>query len=95
MTGSMPQNARPLPATTFAHGKLAMSDKRANFEARDLSPPIDYDTDGKPTYKGPERRRHNRRSSKDRRGEVRFEPGKEDRRQKPGRRKDDKLPKFW
>lgn len=72
-----------------------MSDKRAHFEARDRSPPVDYDTEGKPTYKGTERRRQNRRDGKDRREEVRFEAGKEDRRQKPGRRKEDKAPKFW
>lgn len=72
-----------------------MSDKRAHFEVRDLSPRIDYDSDGKPVYKGPERRRQNRRDGRDRREEVRFEFGKDDRRQEPGRREGDKAPKFW
>ncbi len=72
-----------------------MSDKHARFEARDVSPPTGQDQDGKQKYKGPERRRDNRRDAQDRREEVRFEPGKDDRREKPGRRKEDKAPKFW
>lgn len=72
-----------------------MSDKRAQFEARDLSPKVEYNSEGEQVYKGPERRRNNRRKGSDRRDEVRFELGKDDRRQQPGRRKDDKGPKFW
>lgn len=53
------------------------------------------DNDGNKKYMGPERRRDNRRKNKDRRAEVRFEPGKEDRRQLPGRRDDDATPNFW
>ena len=46
-------------------------------------------------YTGQERRRKNRRNSKDRRADVRFEIDKSDRREKPGRRHDDSAPKFW
>jgi hypothetical protein len=38
-------------------------------------------------YLGPERRRYNRRQGGDRRAEVRFEPGKSDRRSGKDRRK--------
>lgn len=41
------------------------------------------------TYNGPERRRDQRRKAQDRRVEIRFEPGKDDRRQGRGRRKTD------
>ena len=41
------------------------------------------------TYKGPERRREQRREKTDRREEVRFEPDREDRRKNYGRRKKD------
>lgn len=44
-------------------------------------------------YKGPQQRREHRRKSKDRREDIRFEPGKEDRRKNRGRRKDDE--NFW
>ena len=46
-------------------------------------------------YNGPERRHGERRVSPDRRAEVRWEPGKDDRRQNPGRRKTDFDPTFW
>ncbi|MFQ6021349.1 MAG: hypothetical protein ACE5NW_01390 [Acidiferrobacterales bacterium] len=42
-------------------------------------------------YQGVERRKRVRRVNVDRRGEVRFEPKKPDRRQENGRRKEDKL----
>lgn len=45
------------------------------------------------TYKGPERRRDQRRKTADRRQEIRFEPDREDRRKRGGRRKTDGL--FW
>ena len=47
------------------------------------------------SYKGPERRRENRRKTSDRRHDVRFEPGKEDRRKGPGRRKADRDGNLW
>jgi len=43
------------------------------------------------TYKGPDRRREQRREKTDRREEVRFEPDREDRRKNHGRRKADLL----
>lgn len=46
-------------------------------------------------YKGPERRREVRRKNSDRRQDIRFEPDKDDRRQSPGRRKDDKDNNLW
>lgn len=52
------------------------------------------DDNDKAPYLGPERRREPRRKSRDRRIDIRFEPDKEDRRQKPGRRKDDHDPWF-
>lgn len=45
------------------------------------------------TYKGPERRRDQRRKTSDRRQDIRFEPDREDRRKNSGRRKTDQL--FW
>ena len=45
------------------------------------------------TYKGPERRRDQRRKTSDRRQEIRFEPDRDDRRKNSGRRKTDQL--FW
>jgi hypothetical protein len=75
-------------------GAVVSSDKSI-FESRDpgfLTDSGDGDTGKK--YTGPERRRENRRQ-KDRREEVRFDPNSKDRRQKEGRRADDKQPKFW
>ncbi|GAA4501919.1 hypothetical protein [Pseudaeromonas paramecii] len=48
-----------------------------------------------PPYTGPERRRGERRQQTDRRKDIRWEPDKEDRRQSPGRRKDDELLPYW
>ena len=50
--------------------------------------------DDKPPYNGPERRKEIRRKNQDRRKDIRFEIDKEDRRQSPGRRKDDHDPWF-
>lgn len=50
---------------------------------------------GKGSYTGVERRKHNRRSGKERRTDVRFELDKTDRRQNEGRRADDHTPKYW
>ena len=70
--------------------------ERASFYARDPRP-FSSDTDDPETkdYAGEERRKRDRRVSADRRKEIRFEPGKDDRRQNGGRRKGDKQPKFW
>jgi hypothetical protein len=48
------------------------------------------DTD-KPAYKGPERRKFARRTTADRRKEVRWEPNNPNRRQNAGRRSMDSL----
>jgi len=73
-----------------------MSDRKSRFEARDLGATLYHvDEDGEVNYKGPERRRRNRRSPKDRREQVRFELDKPDRRKNQGQRKADKTPKFW
>ncbi|TXS89564.1 hypothetical protein FV139_19955 [Parahaliea maris] len=70
-----------------------MSDKKSVFESHDLHHSIEEN--GEQKYTGPERRKDDRRKTQDRRTEVRFDPGKQDRRQKQGRRKGDKTPKFW
>lgn len=73
-----------------------MPPEKSLFEARDVSPPsYGGEKNNLKKYMGPERRRENRRSGHDRRSEVRFELGKEDRRQNPGRREGDKNPRFW
>lgn len=48
-----------------------------------------------PPYNGPDQRRETRRVNSDRRTDIRFEPGKEDRRKNSGRRKDDKKNNVW
>ena len=70
--------------------------EKAQFGVMDVSPGAAItDEDGNKQYRGVERRKENRRKEADRRTEVRFEPGKEDRRQTPGRREDDASPTFW
>lgn len=46
-------------------------------------------------YVGLERRSRLRRTSADRRGDIRFDLSRPDRRVHEGRRKEDVLPKFW
>ncbi len=73
-----------------------MAGEKSRFESQDLhAPGYVVDHDGNEKYTGPERRKQNRRYAEDRRAEVRFDPTKQDRRKKAGRRKDDKTPKFW
>jgi hypothetical protein len=62
-------------------GDTPESGDKPLFEARELSDPG--------PYKGPERRKGNRRSGVDRRKNIRFEIDKEDRRKSYGRRKGD------
>jgi hypothetical protein len=72
-----------------------MSEK-AVFGELDHSPnAVCKDAKGGKKYMGKERRQGNRRSGIDRRTMVRFEPGKDDRRENHGRREDDKCPDFW
>jgi len=74
----------------------AMSPDKPLFESRDPGTADPSTTDRKGSkYTGQERRRKNRRNSKDRRADVRFEIDKNDRREKAGRRHDDAAPKFW
>jgi hypothetical protein len=58
---------------------------------RQDSPTLEGGTTVADTYKGPDRRREQRRKKTDRREEVRFEPDLEDRRKNNGQRRDDKL----
>jgi len=46
-------------------------------------------TEDKEAYHGPEQRKGHRRKKTDRREDIRFEPSKEDRRKRSGRRHDD------
>jgi hypothetical protein len=72
--------------------------ERAQFEVRDVGTGASggEGTADKKKYMGIERRRENRRTGMDRRTEVRFEPGKDDRRKNWGRRHDDETGHaFW
>ena len=78
-----------------------MSEEKASFYSRDPGTSAEGVEEGakegakKKPYEGIERRRQNRRQAKDRRGEVRFELDKDDRRKSHGRRQDDNSPDFW
>ena len=78
-----------------------MPNKKSTFESHDLSSGLTLEVEGddetpkEKKYMGQERRRTNRRESTDRREEVRFEIKKTDRREKQGRRGDDKSPTFY
>ncbi len=72
-----------------------MSGEKATFESRDVTGLTPSKDDEEKTYLGPERRHVNRRTGKERRDEVRFELGKEDRRKNHGRRENDSGPDFW
>ncbi len=73
-----------------------MPTDKASFFARDPSPfASDGAATGKKKYMGVERRRFNRRALEERRGEIRFELSKEDRRNSTGRRENDSDTKFW
>lgn len=73
-----------------------MPPDKSIFEARDPGPVTDHvENKSAKKYMGVERRRDNRRVKTDRRGDVRFDLKASDRREKPGRREDDKAPKFW
>ena len=62
----------------------------AQFEVRDVGiGSSSADTEGEKKYMGMERRCDHRRTGNDRRTDVRFEPGKDDRRKDWGRRHDD------
>ncbi len=98
------QNARPDRVEPSASGDSPRDPvtprRRASFEARDLSWPTHgvYARNEQNTvtiYTGIERRHNNRRSGHERRKEFRLEIGKEDRRRKLGRRRDETGQKRW
>jgi hypothetical protein len=73
-----------------------MTTEKASFYSRDLDRFVRDKSDPKKTrYIGMERRRSNRRRAQDRRGDVRFDLNKSDRRQTQGRRAEDITPKFF
>jgi hypothetical protein len=73
-----------------------MTSDKASFYSRDPDRFIRDKADPKKTkYIGMERRRTDRRKAQDRRGDVRFDLTKSDRRQTQGRRTDDIAPKFY
>jgi len=69
--------------------------EKSTFNSKDPGSGVAEGAQKDKAYTGVERRRGNRRKAADRRGEVRFDLSKEDRRTTQGRRKDDKTPKFW
>jgi hypothetical protein len=69
---------------------------KASFYSRDPDRLIRDKLDPtKKKYLGIERRRDDRRKAQDRRGDVRFDLTKSDRRQNLGRREDDATLTFW
>ena len=75
---------------------FAVPSDKPLFEAREPGPvTASAEHPNAKKYMGQERRRDNRRQSKDRRDYVRFELDKSDRRENPGRREDDAAATFW
>ena len=73
-----------------------MPTEKASFYSRDPDRLIRDKVDpSKKKYLGIERRREDRRQAQDRRGDVRFDLNKSDRRENEGRREDDAMLKFW
>lgn len=72
-----------------------MSREKATFESTDLTGVAPTKDDKPQKFLGQERRRHNRRKGQERREDVRFEIGKEDRRKDHGRREEDGGTDFW
>ena len=69
---------------------------KSTFEVKDTTPPVFGSEEcHADKYMGVERRRGNRRTAIDRRGDVRFDLNAEDRRQCPGRRDGDKTAARW
>ncbi|HEY6132221.1 MAG TPA: hypothetical protein VIV27_09385 [Halioglobus sp.] len=74
----------------------ASPSKKASFYAKDPAPPSSNKANPtKKKYMGEERRKGNRRKAQDRRGDVRFDLTKTDRRQSDGRRETDATVKYW
>ncbi|MEP4484010.1 MAG: hypothetical protein ABJ013_00150 [Halioglobus sp.] len=73
-----------------------MPTHKSTFEVKDPTPPaFGSEECHVDKYMGTERRRDNRRTAIDRRGDVRFDLKAEDRRQDPGRRDGDKTAARW
>lgn len=73
-----------------------MSAQRASFLIQDPdSFVLDLEEPKTEEYEGVDRRMESRRQKKDRRVDVRFNITRQDRRESPGRRAEDVLPKFW
>ena len=79
----------------------AVMPNKSTFESRNLTSDVSLELKNTgagtetPKFTGINKRHKNRRSSKDRRSEVRFEVNKPDRRENYGRRSDDSSPSFW
>jgi general secretion pathway protein A len=88
------QNEEEEPAQSSASPDVR--GQKAQFQVQEISPPT-FSRVGENTEEkeGLERRLDNRRSSLERREEIRFEVNKEDRRKNHGRRHDDNSPDFW
>jgi len=72
-----------------------MAGEKASFYARDVSPASSYaNTTNDKKYMGVEKRRYRRRTSPDRRTDIRFDPNG-DRRQNNGRREEDHSALLW
>lgn len=70
--------------------------EKPSFYARDTEVATsDVSKEDTKKYMGIERRRDNRRKAQDRRGDVRFDLNKSDRRENEGRREDDATVKYW
>ncbi len=73
--------------------------KKSVFESKDTHPNFalaEENGEDPETYKGPERRREDRRANQERRGEVRFDLKATDRRENPGgRRQGDVSVKYY
>jgi len=79
-------------------GKLEDSPRISTNSRKNVYSPSkssSLNNDGEKLYTGPDSRRQVRRKTAERRMEIRFEPGKEDRRKNPGRRKGDNASKMW
>lgn len=85
--------AQPTGKATFESREPSRA--KATFDSRDLTGPTDSSNKKLHEYMGLDRRRVNRRVAQDRREDVRFEFGKEDRRSSHGRRENDQGPDFW
>lgn len=90
-----PSSQTGTKAPSDSPGSTPPTRQRATFDSSDLTAPTSSKNENLHKYMGVERRRIDRRSTAERRADVRFEFGKEDRRKDHGRRDNDKGPDFW